>query len=142
MVTKLVDAVGEDIQQVHFHKVEIHYIDKMLCNFCHAMHYILIILMVLCRAGRLIQSWVTFPFVLFPHSQQPFYGFQHILCTFTGAESTQNFLLTMILLQIIPHLLDGGFSTIPVLCLTVTTHQVGNAQQGVCERNPFAHRVV
>jgi hypothetical protein len=48
----------------------------------------------------------------------------------------------MILLQIIPHQLDGGFSTIPVLCLTVTTHQVGNAQQGVCERNPFAYRVV
>jgi len=61
-------------------------------------------------------------------------------CTFTGAESTEKILMTREFLQSIIHVLDCGFSMVPVLCDRVNIHYVLDAQHGFCEWNPLACR--
>src|SRR5882757_7786545 len=114
--------VREVVQEMHLHKVEIQFVDKMLCNFRLDLSFIFINATTLCSRRKIVPSGVTLPFLLFVQSKLLFQGFRDLLCRFTGAESTENILVTMKLLQIILHVLDRGLSMVPVLCHKVKIH--------------------
>jgi len=105
-VGKLADMVREVVQEMHLHKVEIRFIDKMLCNFWLDLHFIFINAKMLCSRRMIVPSGVTLLFFLFVQSKLLFQGFRDLLCRFTGAESNENILVTMKLLQIIIHVLS------------------------------------
>jgi len=110
------------VEEMHLHKVEIRFIDKMLCNFSLGLRFIFINAMMPCSRRKIIPSGVTLRFLLFLQSKLLFQGFRDLLCRFTGMESTENILVTMKLLQIILHVLDRGLSMVPVLCHKVKIH--------------------
>jgi len=70
----------------------------------------------LCSRSKIVPTGVTLPFLLFVQSKLLFEGCRDLLCGCTSAESTETMLVTMILLQIILHVLDCGLSMVPVLC--------------------------
>ena len=98
--------------------------------------------MMLCRCRKIVRSGVTLLFLLFVQRKVLFQGFWDLLCSFTGAESTENIIVTFKLLQILLHVLHRGFSIVPVMCHKVKIHSVLDAQQGFCEGNPLAHQKV
>jgi len=67
---------------------------------------------------------------------------EELLCTFTGAEPTDNNLVIMKPPQSILHILDCGLSMVPVLCHMVTIHHVLDAQLGFFEGNHLARQKV
>jgi len=121
-VANLTDMVTEVIQEVHLHKVEIQFVDKMLGNFWLNPNCVFINEIKLHNGGQIVPSGVTHPYLQFVQSKKLFQGIRDLLCEFTCTESTQIILLTMKLLQMILHVLDHGFSMVPVLCHMVTIH--------------------
>jgi len=134
--------VREVVQEMHLHKVEIRFVNKMLCNFLLNRCFIFINTTTLCCCRNIVPSGVTLPFLLVVKSKLLFQGFRDPLRRFTGAESTENIIVTMKHLQIFLHALDRRFSMVPVLCHRVNIHPVLEAQQGFGEGNPLACRGV
>jgi len=98
---------------------------------CHNM-------MALCSCRKSVPSRVTLPFLLCVQSELCFQGFRHLLCRFTGPESTETMLVTLKLIQITLHVFDLHLSKVPVLCHTVEIHDILDAHQGFCEGKPLA----
>ena len=121
-VAKLADMVREGFREMHYHKVEIWLVDKMLCNFWLNLRCIFLNVTVLCSRQKIVPRGVTLPFLLFVQSKLLFQGFRYLLWRFTCAESTENILVTMKLLTISLHVLDHGLSLVPVMCHKVQIH--------------------
>jgi len=96
----------------------------------------------LCSRQMIVSSGVTVLFLLIVQSKQRIQGLRDLLSRFTGVEWTEHILVTMNLLQILLHVLDCGFSMVPVLCPQVKINQVVDAQQGLSEGNRVACRRV
>jgi len=130
--------VREVVQELHLHKVEIWFVDKMLWKFSLDQHFIFINSKALCSRRKLVLSVLTLPFLLFVQSNLRFHRFCNLHCTFTGAESTENIHLTMRVLEMILHVLNCGFCMVPVPFHKVKVPLVLDAQQGFWEGNTLA----
>jgi len=139
-VAKLPGMVREGVQETYLHKVEIRFIDKMLCNFWLDECCIFINTTMPCSRRKIVPSGVTLLFLLFVLSTLLSHSFRDLLCRFTGALLTPDILLTMKLLQKIFHQLNCGLSMVSVLCSKLKIHKVPHAQQGICEGNTLAHQ--
>jgi len=98
--------------------------------------------MTLCSCRIIVPSLVTLPCLLFVQGKLRFQGFWEHLCQFSEAELTEHILVLMKLPMIPLHVLDCGFSTVPVLCHQGTIDKVIDAWEGFSERNPLTHRRV
>ena len=121
-VAKLADMVRKVVQEMHLYKVEIGYFNELLCNCLLNLHIIFIRATTLSRYRKIVPSWVNCRCLLLASGQLLFKGYRDLLCRFTGAESTENILVTMKLLQIVLHVLDCSFSIVQVLCHEVKIH--------------------
>jgi len=127
---------------MHLHKVEIRFVNKMLCNSWPDRRFIFINPTTLCSHRKVVPSAVTLPLLVFVQSKLLFQGCWGNLCRFTGTESTENILVMMNLLQRILHILDRGFSMGLELCRKIIIQKVLDAPQGFCEGNPLPCRRV
>jgi len=130
------------VQEMHLHKAEIWFVNKMLRNILLGLRCIFINVPTLCSCEKIVPSWATLPFFMVVQSMLLFYGFWDLLWRFTGTESTEIILLTMKLLQILLYIVDCHFSMVLVLCHKVKSNYVLDSQQGICEEYPLAVRRV
>jgi hypothetical protein len=70
----------------------------------------------LCSHRKIVPSGVTLLVLLDVQSQLLVQGFRDLLCRLTGTEWTENILLKMKHLQMIPHALDHSLSMVLLLC--------------------------
>jgi len=132
--------VREMVQEMHLHKVDIQFVNKMLCNFWLDLDFIFINATMICRHRNIFPSGVTLPFLLLVQHKLLFLAFPVLLCRSTGVELTEHIHLMVKLFQMNLHVLDRGFSTmVPVVCHKVKMNGFLVAQQGFCEGNPLAH---
>jgi len=141
-LSKLADMGREVVQEMHIQIVEMRFFDEMLCNFWRDLSCIFINAKTLCSRRKIVPSGVTLPFLLWVQSKLLLQGLWDHLNRCTGAESTENILVTMKLLQIILHVLYHGISMVPVLWHKVTIHWDLDGQQGFSEGNPLVRRTV
>jgi len=84
VVAKLADMVKEVDQEMHCHNVEIQFVNKMMCNFCHYLCLICINALTLSSHRMNVPSGVTILFLLIIQYIHFFQVLQHLLCRFAG----------------------------------------------------------
>jgi len=127
---------------MHLHKVEMHFVSKMLWYVLLDLGLIFINATTLFSQWKIVASRVTLPFLLYVECNLCFQGFWDHLYRFTGVASTENVLLTMKLLQIILQVLDCSCSMVPVLYHKMKIHEVLHTQQGFFEGNHLTRQRV
>jgi len=108
--------VKKVVEEMHVHKVEIRFVDKMLCNFWLDLRCIFINVTTLCSCRMPLPGRVSLPFLLFVQRTLLFQVFWNLVCRLTGVELTGNIIVMMKILQIIFHVLGLVFCMVPVRC--------------------------
>lgn len=109
----------------------------MLCNCWLKLHFIFFNTTMLRSCRKILPNRATLQFLLVVQSKLLVQGFQHLLCRFPCAETTQNILVMMKFLKIFHHVVDCDCSIVPVLYHTVKIIKVLESHYNFCEGNPL-----